>query len=536
MHLGGVTIALRRRMPWEATDLGIALVRAHGRRIFAAWCLVSVPVWVVVNALGVAINAPWVALLVMWWLKPVFDRVPLYAISRAVFGDSPGVREIVRAQLTWGWRDVLPWLLWRRPHLGRLWLLPVDLLERVKGAKRRERVRVLAKGDAGPRNQIAMLGLECELMLSIALCVVALLFVPTEFLPDATVNLFHHVFDHPPLWAKVLLNGILWTSTSIVEPFLVGAGFGLYLNRRVQLEAWDVEHAFRRMAARLARTAQAVSVVLALAVLGSHPVQAAARPECPESATAARQSVAPSRDGDVEAAVACGKSAARDAVTTSLPALFAASYRSDGGAFMTEAKRAQGSLVSTVRDYRWISRTPVHAPDSDQFGAMSAWMRSIADLIAIAASYWLWILVGLLLVFVLYHHRAWMSWLQDTAPPEAPGRIETRTLESPLELPNDVPNAVRALWQRGEQRAALALFYQAAVHRLVERLDTPLAPGATEGECLSRCRRLKDPRFVGLFARIVACWQAAAYAHRMPETDYLEILLSDWTRPGPVVA
>ena len=35
-------------------------------------------------------------------------------------------------------------------------------------------------------------------------------------------------------------------SVAVVEPFYVAAGFGLYLNRRVELEAWDLEQEFRR--------------------------------------------------------------------------------------------------------------------------------------------------------------------------------------------------------------------------------------------------------------------------------------------------
>jgi hypothetical protein len=30
-----------------------------------------------------------------------------------------------------------------------------------------------------------------------------------------------------------------------VEPFFVAAGFAMYLNRRVELEAWDIEQEFR---------------------------------------------------------------------------------------------------------------------------------------------------------------------------------------------------------------------------------------------------------------------------------------------------
>ena len=32
----------------------------------------------------------------------------------------------------------------------------------------------------------------------------------------------------------------------LVEPFFVAAGFAMYLNRRVELEAWDIEQEFRR--------------------------------------------------------------------------------------------------------------------------------------------------------------------------------------------------------------------------------------------------------------------------------------------------
>jgi hypothetical protein len=31
----------------------------------------------------------------------------------------------------------------------------------------------------------------------------------------------------------------------VLEPFYVAAGFAMYLNRRVELEAWDIEQEFR---------------------------------------------------------------------------------------------------------------------------------------------------------------------------------------------------------------------------------------------------------------------------------------------------
>ena len=36
-----------------------------------------------------------------------------------------------------------------------------------------------------------------------------------------------------------------------LEPFYVAAGFAMYLNRRAELEAWDIEQEFRRAFARM---------------------------------------------------------------------------------------------------------------------------------------------------------------------------------------------------------------------------------------------------------------------------------------------
>lgn len=526
MQLQGMTIALRQRMPWEATDLGIALVRAHAGRIFAAWCLVTLPVWVLINALAWQVESPWLALLAMWWLKPLFDRVPLYAISRAVFGHAPSLRAIVRAQFTWGWRAIAPWLLWRRLNPARPLLLPVDLLEGLRGGQRRERVRVLTRGDAGPRNQLVALGAEFEFVLAVAVIASVLMFVPSAFLSDATTHLLRHLFVQPPLWAKVALNGCVWFGSSLVEPFVVGAGFGLYLNRRVQLEAWDVEHAFRRIAARLSRGAQWVVLVAALALGGfaSHP------------AVAMQAQPRPGQDAPAEAASPASSAVDKDGtVHTTLPELFGADYRAGGKDFAARIRQARAGLTRTERDWSWQPRSRKKM-DQPRDAKTPEWAQALADIIALIARWWLWIVAAFVLALVAWHHKAWMGWLADTAVDELAPSPETSAIEKPVPLPDDIPSAVRALWQRGEQRAALALLYQAAVQRLSDRLGTPLPPGATEGECLTRSRRLADRRYAGLFARIVQCWQAAAYARRLPETEMVEGLLAEWTAPAAVAA
>ena len=83
MRIDRITVELRPRSSWEAAELGIALVRHHPRAIWKPWLIATLPVFVVLNALGWWLELlPWAAL-VFWWLKPVFDRIPLFVLSRA---------------------------------------------------------------------------------------------------------------------------------------------------------------------------------------------------------------------------------------------------------------------------------------------------------------------------------------------------------------------------------------------------------------------------------------------------------------------
>ena len=55
------------------------------------------------------------------------------------------------------------------------------------------------------------------------------------------------IFDPDRQEQIQLVTAIAYAATvAIVEPFFVAAGFGLYLNRRVELEAWDIEQELRR--------------------------------------------------------------------------------------------------------------------------------------------------------------------------------------------------------------------------------------------------------------------------------------------------
>ena len=508
MQLDAISIALRPRAPWEATDLGIALVRRHAGVIYAAWVAITLPVCLLFSALGVLLELPWLAPLLLWWLKPIFDRIPLFVLSRAVFGQAPTWRETVRAQRHWGWR-AWRWLHWRRLHPGRALLLPVDVLEAQSGAQRSARCRVLGKASGAPSTLLTIVAVHIEMMLYVSIFVLGLMFVPIEFMSDSAQAMFETLFEAPPVWAKVLMDLIYWLTISIMEPFYIGAGFGLYLNRRTQLEAWDIELAFRRLALRLRGGVSAAVLALILA-LGSG---ADARAEAP----------APQ---DVE--LTADSAASEKAIP--LQTVFAGQYLDEGEAFESSVNSAYSNddLNPKKTIHVWKLRRP--AEDTKPTETPS-WLKSIGMVIGFMAEYGLWILLGILAVIIIRYANRWIPWISDRFEPQRKlATIETHDIQVETPLPNDVVAAVRALWNAGEARKAMALLYRAAVQRLSDRLGRAMPKGATESQCLRAARSLTDTE-ARLFAAIVRNWQAIAYAQRLPTEVELEALLQAWQQP-----
>lgn len=517
MRLEGLTVALRPRSTWEASDLGIALVRRHARTIWSAWVLMTLPVLVLANAVCAAIDQVWLASLLIWWLKPVFDRVPLYVLSRAVFGATPGVRETLRAGLSWGWRSMFGWLTWRRLHPSRSLIMPVDLLEGLRGARRGERVRVLQRATSGTAMLVTLIAANMDMMLSLSMFALALMFVPVEFFSDTAQLFWTSLFENPPIWGQCLGNVVAWLALSLIEPFYVGAGFGLYLNRRTQLEAWDVELAFRRLAARLGATAAALLPLVFGALLLAGTARAADEPPADAVGGAAGETAA----ADIG-----------DAPKDSLRRVFAGRYIDDGG--FGESVR-QGymdpDLSPKSKEHVWEKRDK--SGDKIDLDKNPSWVRGWFEAIGRVSSFVaenvLWVLVAIFAFLLIRYHRVWLPWISDRFERERePDALQEHDIAVPEDLPADVAGAVRALWQQGQARAALALFYRAAVLRLDEALGIALPPGATEAECLRRARRLGDTDYTRLFVRIVRCWQAAAYAQRLPATGEVEELLAAW--------
>ena len=145
----------------------------------------------------------------------------------------------------------------------------------------------------------------------------------------------------------------------------------------------------------------------------------------------------------------------------------------------------------TVNMLRWTEPEPV----TDEpwwwqwMNALARWFRGLFGWIAESGRYVVWVLgallAGLLALYVVRLVRG-RGLPRVPKPFAAPSHVQDLDIR-PESLPDDVGSAARALWQRGDQRAALALLYRGSLSRLVH-VHARADPRVVHGRRVPRAR------------------------------------------------
>ena len=224
----------------ESADLGVRLCQHAARSVF--YCYASVAVPVMALAIAAVEIAPWLPSVAMWLAKPWLDRTILFVLSRAAFGQATTPADVWRAQRHVWWHQLLFTLTIRRLSIWRSLTAPVYQLEGRSIRQAAPRVRQVRRRmmTAGMLVTHAFAMAEVAVWCALVSCVFWL--APPGFVPD--VRTF---FDGSPQTAVAVASAVAYgIAILIVEPFYVAAGFVMYLSRRADLEAWDIEQEFRR--------------------------------------------------------------------------------------------------------------------------------------------------------------------------------------------------------------------------------------------------------------------------------------------------
>ncbi len=508
MNLERITVAIRPRSPWESVDLGFAMVRTWWKPMLVAWLVIVLPIWI----LGLALLYRWpaVSIFVLWWLRPLFDRVPLFFVSRALFGSAPTLSETLRAWRRPGWRFLLAYLTIFRIDPARSFNLPVGELEGLRGHARRQRLRALSFNSRGTAVALALacLLLEACLLLA-AVALLSLLAPETMAIPWDRILKF---WGSPQgsLGAHLLFGGAWFFAFTLVESAYVAAGFSLYISRRVQLEGWDIELVFRKLARRVAQKNQrdetsarrSSSLLAGVALLFSVGLSTPVAGDSPISAPSA----------------------------TEAPAQTPA--EADPGAVIQDILARPD--FETRRTFKRWQRKPHDASPTRKKrsfkSSVGLFAAAIAETLASFLEVFLWFAVALAVGGLIYY------FAKDRRPPRrAPPRRSKEVPEVLFgldvreeSLPADIAGSALVLLADGKITEALSLLYRGTLARLVQGGSLEAEASWTEADCLAQARPQMTSERFEIFRRLTAHWCRSAYAHRSPPTEGLERLCQEW--------
>lgn len=505
VRLDTVTVALRPRNHWEAIDLGMAMARTHWKRLMAAWLMCFVPVVLAVSL--VFLSHPLAASIFVWWLKPLFDRVPLFMLSRATFGAMPGIRETLKALLPIWRRNLLRDLTIGRFNPARSFDMPVRDLENLRGNACRQRLKGLHKRTRGSAIWLTLACVNFEFVVSFSLIALVYLFIPQGADSGFLETMFSAEQADQSVWMAALENAFYFLAITLVEPFYVAAGFALYLNRRTLLEGWDIEIVFRRLAQRMqlkagsagAQPVVGLLLVFALATCFAGLSRQALAEGAPVSASAAPAQPA----------------AARFSVQTQREHIAKVMAHKD---FQTKRKETHwkytGKKTQEKKPVKW-----------DWLEKLAEWFAAVARGVEVV----LWALLALAAAWFISKRQHWLKRLRmQSSNPDRAAKVLFGLDIEPESLPDDVAAAAWNLWQSGQSRAAMSLLYRGALSYLVTREKLELGTQATEEDCLRVCRKHLAPEVGEYFNRLTRAWQQIAYAARPPAQEAVRDLCSDW--------
>ena len=423
MQPADIALALRRRSPWEAMDLGLAMLQRWWRQVYAPHLVVGGAVAAAAFAVAWALERPWVAMLLVWWLKPLYDRVVLHVLSRAVFGELHGMRGVLAATGQWlrsGLAASLVFRLW--PDLARSFNLPVRQLEGQTWRAGRARRSVLGRRARGHAVWLTLVCLGFEVVV-----------LYWSFQMAAELLLPATSWGGRELW-QMFVSGEAWSygdalayaaAVLVLEPFYVASGFALYLNRRTLLEGWDIEVALRKIAARHAAAAAGILIGIFLVF---HPAPSHAQKD-------------PKRE-------------------------------------IAEVLKAPEFAHQRETEQWRLRRASGPSGDLD-------WLRSLGSAFARVTEVAFWIIAGLALAYALWWAARMLPRLRvPAAEPYRPPAALFGMALAPESLPDDVAAAAAALAREGRLREALSLLYRGALSALVHRRGVRLLASHTEAEVL----------------------------------------------------
>lgn len=510
MDLNQITANIRLRSAWEAVDLGFVMVQKW-------WKFIYLPL--VILILGIAIplffllpeKDYWIGALIIWWLKPVYDRLVLHIISHKLFNEELTSLQALKALPSLIWNTgFFQTLTFRRFSLSRGFNLSIWQLEQLRGSKRAERQSLLHLTTHSQAVWLTIGLWFIELIVLLSLFIILLMFLPSEIASDFLEGVFTDNLEYKR-WIDILNSFFYVAVVTLVHPFYIAGNFALYINRRTELEAWDIELDFKKIGQRLDKVNNNITVTSKLSLSTLFIIVALVLTTVQNTPTFADDAIeilAPERKPVEESRVVIDEVM----LTKNL-----------------DDKRKETKWVKIKQDKK-------QKKDKTDLSWLKNILEPIGQLFAMIFEYALWIAIAIGIFLIYYHREKWLHLFQGRqkknkdsyVAPEIMFGMDVR----PESLPDDIITSSRELWTQGKHREALSLLYRGALVHLINQEHVQLENSHTEGDVLKhsakKLSQLSNTQKLDYLKHLTRQWQTIAYAHRTPDEESMQTLFTHW--------
>ena len=514
MDLEKVTAKIRPRRGWEAIDLGISLAQKHAVVLYKIWFAISFPLFLILT--GFFHDSPEIMIIILWWLKPILERPLLHFLSRELFGEGLSAQQCIKATYSVAKIQWFLSLTIRRLSFTRSFDLPLIQLEGLKGHARTKRLRVIHSGDSGNAVWLHIVFSLVESIMYLSSITLIYLMIPDIYLEN--FDLWKWIIaDVDSNFVAFIFNFLSYLAISLVAPFYVACGFALYLNQRTHLEAWDIELAFKRLAARLSERSSNIKVRLASWASISliiFAVNISMTLEATAAETTEQEKVEQTRQQELISDSDWKKEIDLDNLT-----------HVDAKKIIEEIKEGDDfhqMKTEETNQYRFSN-------DNDSDSKISSGWLVFAKIFALLIEFALWIFLAVLIIFLIlkYKHLLVRGVSNKKIYHKRPAKLFGLDLNS-QSLPDKPWFIAKQMIQNKQYREALSLLYRASLIWYIDNSDAVIKEGYTELECLKQISTQANQKSQQYMTLLTKNWRGLAYAHQIPELTELNELCDNW--------
>lgn len=515
MKVEDLTIQLRNRSYWEAIDLGFALSRQWFFRLWGAWMIAALPIFLFTILVIYLSDNEYIRsfiFILFWWCKPLYEQPLLHILSRQLFSEPVTLRDVFKDYFKVVKPQLSALLLWRRFSLSRSFNNPIAMLENLTGKQRRNRLHVLHSQQSSASQWLTIVCVHLELILYFSTLAFVYVLIPNELNNGFTL---WELIGEESAALLVITNIAYFIAISIIAPMYVSAGFALYITRRVKLEGWDIELAFKRMKNRLEnqnhmhrsdKSKPSSSSLACIPFIAGLLVVSLSSP--PSYADITPNLTLEDSKSTIE------KVLKKDA-------------------FGEKRTNHKWTYIGTDKDNKDDDEPPTWLKKlfekyfENIFGSEVSTALKIFEFI-------IWLAVGLLVIWLVNRYSHWLSWINMPSRSQKKSHSIPNTIlgmeMNKESLPEDVLTSFSSLINAKQYREALSLLYRATLSSIVHRGDIEILDSATERECSDIVASKRDKNESNFFKTLTDAWILLAYADREPSLETLTGLRDEWSQ------